>query len=291
MNKPRVVVFGYSEVGYVCLECLLQREVNVVAVFSHQDDPGENHWFRSVPQLAQAHGLPLFTPESLKAPVWEQRLREELRPDLIFSFYYRRLIPMRLLDLAPLGAFNMHGSLLPKYRGKAPVNWAVLNGEDHGGATLHHMVAKPDAGDVVDQERVPIGERDPAAVVMRRVVAAARQVLERRLEQLLAGTAPREPQAAAAATYFGGRTPEDGRIDWRWPARRSFNLVRAVTRPYPGAFADFPDGRRLIVWWAEPEPAEPGAPPGTILSNQPLRIAAGDGILTVTDYEWQAAPG
>jgi methionyl-tRNA formyltransferase len=272
-------------VGYICLEYLLQRQAQVVAVFTHQDDPGETHWFRSVPQLAREHGLPTFTPDSLKEPEWERVFREELRPDLIFSFYYRRMIPMRLLQPARLGAFNMHGSYLPKYRGRAPVNWAVLNGEDHSGATLHHMVGKPDAGDIVDQERVPIGERDTAAQVMEKIVPASLRVLARQWDHLVQGTAPRTPQDPAEATYFGGRRPADGRIDWHWPTRRIFNLIRAVTRPYPGAFADMPDGRRLLVWWGE---AGAGAGlPGQILSEQPLTIATADGALAITDHEWR----
>ena len=114
------------------------------------------------------------------------------------------------------------------------MNWAILNGEDHIGATLHHMVAGPDAGDIVDQKRVPIGERDTSAEVMARVVNAAVEVLDRQLDALLSGTAPRHPQDAARASYFTGRKPEDGRIDWNWSSRRIFNLIRAVTRPFPG---------------------------------------------------------
>lgn len=279
-------MFAYSEVGYVCLELLLERRLNVAALFTHRDDPREQRWFRAPAELAAARGIPVYTPEDLKDPAWEPLLARDV--DLVFSFYYRHLIPMRLLRHARLGAFNLHGSLLPKYRGKAPVNWAVLNGEDHTGATLHHMVRQADAGDIVDQERVPIGERDTAAQVMARVITAARQVLERQLDNLLRGAAPRTPQDPAQATYFGGRRPEDGRIDWRQPARALFNLVRAVTRPYPGAFADFPGRGRLLVWWAEPL-AEDG-PPGAILSQEPLVVGAGQGSLRLTDFEWRALP-
>jgi methionyl-tRNA formyltransferase len=282
-----VVVFAYSELGCVCLELLLKRGVRVVGLFTHQDDPRETRWFRSVGELAAAYGVPVFIPTDLKSPACERLMLQELRPELVFSFYYRHMIPMRLLGAARLGAFNMHGSLLPKYRGKAPVNWAVLHGEDHTGATLHHMVQKPDAGDLVDQQRVPIGGRDTAAQVTERVIAAAREVLDRQLKNLLRGAAPRIPQDHAQATYFGGRTPEDGRIDWRQPARAIFNLVRAVTRPYPGAFADFADGRRLVVWWAEPEAR--GGSPGEALSDAPLVIAAGKGSLRITDFEWRQA--
>lgn len=284
-EAPRVLVFGYSEVGYVCLELLLERGVNVVAVFTHQDDPKEQRWFRSVPELARENKIPTYTPDNLKSPEWEKLVRQEIRPDLIFSFYYRSMIPMRLLESARLGAFNMHGSYLPKYRGKAPVNWAVLNGEEHIGATLHYMVAKPDAGDIVDQEKVPIGPVDTAAKVMRRVVAAARQVLGRQLASLLQGTAPRTPQDHSQATYFGGRRPEDGRIDWQQPAKKIFNLVRAVTKPYPGAYADFANGRRLLVWWAEV--LEGKSEPGVVLSKEPLVIGTGEGSLKITEYEWR----
>src|SRR6185437_13838152 len=190
-DRPRALVFAYSEVGYVLLELLLARGINVVGVFTHEDDPKEKRWFRSVKELAKMHAIAVFKPKSLRnEPEIERQIRDELKPDIIFSFYYRHLIPMSLLETARLGAFNMHGSLLPRYRGKAPVNWAILNGENHIGATLHHMVARPDAGDVVDQARVPIGERDTSAEVMSRVVHAAVEVLERQLDALLSGTAP-----------------------------------------------------------------------------------------------------
>lgn len=290
MNEPapRVVVFAYSEVGYRCLERLLQRGVNVVAVFTHEDDPGEQQWFHSVGRLAEQQGVPTYKPTTLQAPALEALVRGQLRPDLIFSFYYRRMIPLRLLRPARLGAFNLHGSYLPRYRGRAPVNWAILNGEDHTGATLHHMVGRADAGDIVDQERVPIGPRETAAQVTERLVVAAVQVLDRQLTNLLQGTAPRTPQDESLATCFGGRKPEDGRINWSWPAHRIFNLIRAVTRPYPGAFADFPDGRRLLVWWAEPV-AQQGSP-GQILSSNPLLVATGEGALHVTDFDWLPVP-
>jgi methionyl-tRNA formyltransferase len=284
LPRPRLAVFGYSEVGYRCLECLLDRGTQVVAVFTHQDRPGETPWFRSVADLAERRHVPVFKPDRLREPEWEKMVKFEARPDLVFSFYYRNMIPLRLIEGARLGAFNMHGSFLPKYRGRAPVNWAVLNGETWTGATLHHMTAEADAGDIVDQEKVPIGDRDTAAQVMARVTEAAVLVLNRQLENLLRGEAPRHPQDHSQATYFGGRRPEDGRIDWSKPAGQLFNLIRAVTRPYPGALADFPDGRRLVVWWAEIEPGQ--SRPGTILSESPLVIATGKDLLRVTEFDW-----
>jgi len=288
MNDPRIIVFGYSEVGYACLELLLRRKARVVAVFTHEDKPGENLWFRSVAALAREHDIPVFTPESLKSPEWEERIRS-LKPDIIFSFYYRNMIPSRLLELAPLGAFNMHGSYLPKYRGRAPVNWAVLNGETLTGATLHHMVKRADAGDIVDQEPVTIGAEETAFQVLQKVQAAALKVLDRQLPAILAGRAPRHPQDGRQATYFSGRRPEDGRIDWQAPAITIFNLIRAVTRPFPGAFTDCGNAR-LMIWWAKPLPSfsEMGETiaPGQVVSLDPLIVATGKGFLQITDFQW-----
>jgi methionyl-tRNA formyltransferase len=181
---------------------------------------------------------------------------------------------------ARLGAFNMHGSLLPKYRGRAPVNWAILHGEAQVGATLHHMVKRADAGDIVDAQAVAVDPDETAFDAMGKVVGAARLVLERQIDALLAGTAPRTPQDEGQATYFGGRTPEDGRIDWTWPAARIVNLVRAVAAPFPGAFSDGEAGR-FYVWRAR---AGVGAGvAGTVLKAAPLTIACGDGALEIVE--------
>jgi len=212
-----------------------------------------------------------------------------MRPDLILSGYYRNMISTKILGLAPLGAFNMHGSLLPKYRGRAPINWAVLHGEPRIGMTLHRMVKAPDAGGVVDFEGVDIGPRDTAEQAFRKVLPCARRVLERQIDALLAGTARETPQDESQATYFGGRTPEDGRIDWTRTSVQIFNLIRAVTDPYPGAFTDIADSR-LMVWWAEPRPPVPGSRPGQILSLTPLTVATADGALELTKTEWRGPP-
>ncbi|MGH8297565.1 MAG: formyltransferase family protein, partial [Steroidobacteraceae bacterium] len=163
----------------------------------------------------------------------------------IFSFYYRSMLGADILSSARRAALNMHGSLLPKYRGRAPVNWAILNGELQTGATLHYMVDRADAGDIVDQLAVPILEDDDAREVFGKVTAAAEIVLARSLPGLIEGNAPRRPQPIEPGQYFGRRRPEDGRIDWSVPAVRVHNLVRAVAPPFPGAFTEV-DGHK---WW------------------------------------------
>jgi len=289
-DRPRIVFFGYSEVGYTCLDLLLQRGDNVVALITHEDNPNEKIWFKTPAVAAREHGVPVYTPESVNTPEWIERIAA-LKPDLILSVYYRHMISTKILELPRLGAFNMHGSLLPKFRGRAPINWAIVEGVTEAGMTLHRMVKRPDAGAIVDQAGAPIEPRDTAEQVFRKVMPLAREVLARQIDALLAGTARETPQDDSQATYFTGRKPEDGRISWNTTTARIFNLVRAVTDPYPGAFCDIGDAR-LMVWWAEtdsPEAKDRRGAPGEILSLHPLVIATGDGALHVTRSEWVSA--
>jgi len=236
-RSPRAVVFAYHDVGVRCLRTLLARGVDVALVFTHLDDPGEDIWFDSVARHARWHGIPVLTPQDPNAPEMIERVRA-LSPDFLFSFYYRSMLGAELLSLPARGAYNMHGSLLPKYRGRVPVNWAVLNGERETGATLHAMVAKPDAGDVVDSEPVPILPDDTAVEVFRKVTVAAEVALHRCLPSLIAGSARRTPQDLAAGSYYGRRSARDGAIDWRRGALAAHNLIRAVAPPYPGAYSE-----------------------------------------------------
>ena len=290
MSRPRILFFGYSEVGYDCLSLLLERGDNVVALITHEDNPHEKIWFKTPAVAACEKGIPVFTPEKVNTPEWLERIAA-LQPDLILSVYYRNMISSRILALPRLGAFNMHGSLLPKYRGRAPINWAVLHGEPRIGMTLHRMVKSADAGAIVDQEGVDIGPRDTAEQAFRKVLPCARRVLARQIDALLSGTARETAQDDAQATYFGGRKPEDGRIAWTQTSAQIFNLIRAVTDPYPGAFVDV-GGVRLMVWWAEtdsPATHSRRGAPGEVLSVSPLVVATGDGALELTWTEWRGA--
>ena len=242
---PRAVVFAYSEVGVRCVRELLAQGVEIPLLFTHADDPGENRWFGSVQQLAEAHGVRVETPDDPNTPEWIAA-GTAANPDFVFSFYYRHMLGKAWLDVPRLGALNMHGSLLPKYRGRAPVHWAILNGETATGASLHYMVEKPDAGALVDQQSVPILENDTALEVSVKVAAAAEQVLRRSLPALAAGSAQARPLDLGAGSYFGRRRPEDGRIDWRRAARTVHDLVRAVAPPFPGAFTEV-NGCRLAI--------------------------------------------
>jgi methionyl-tRNA formyltransferase len=242
----RAVVFAYSEVGVRCLAELLDQEIRIPLVFTHADDPKERRWFASVRELAEAQGIKVVMPDDPNAVEWLAEGRRA-RPDFVFSFYYRHMLSAAWLALPKRGALNMHGSLLPKYRGRAPVHWAILCGETVTGASLHYMLEKPDAGALVDQQAVPIGADDTALVVSERVAEAAQTVMRRSLPKLIAGTAGARPLDLAQGSYFGRRRPEDGRIDWGRGARAIHDLVRAVAPPFPGAFTHV-NGQRLEVW-------------------------------------------
>ena len=207
-HAPRILFFGYSEVGYECLSLLLERGDNVVALITHEDNPNEKIWFKTPAVAARKQNVPTFTPDNVNTPEWRERIAA-LKPDLILSVYYRHMIGTKILAMPPLGAFNMHGSLLPKYRGRAPINWAVLHGEPRLGMTLHRMVKDPDAGAIVDQEGIDIAPRDTAEQAFRKVLPCARLVLARQIDPLLTGTAKETPQDDSQATYFTSRKPED----------------------------------------------------------------------------------
>ncbi|MYM25685.1 formyltransferase [Duganella sp. FT135W] len=241
--RKRAVVFGYHNVGVRCLKVLLAGGVDVALVVTHEDNASENIWFESVISLCQSEGIPYITPADAKSPELLEQVKA-VQPDLMFSFYYRNMLPAELLAVAP--AFNMHGSLLPEFRGRAPVNWAVLHGATETGATLHEMTVKPDAGAIVSQMEVPILPDDTAHEVFGKVQVAAEQALWRVLPSLLGGTAVRRHNDLSKGGYFSGRKPEDGRIDWSQPAQQVYNLHRAVAPPYPGAFTDV-GGVRYVI--------------------------------------------
>jgi methionyl-tRNA formyltransferase len=235
LQPSRAVVFAYHNVGFRCLSVLLAHGVKVPLVVTHTDNPDENIWFDSVARLAAEHDIPVITPDDPNAPEIIEQIRA-LQPDFLFSFYYRNMLKAPFLAIPKRGALNMHGSLLPKYRGRVPVNWAIIKGEKETGATLHYMTEKPDNGAIVDQQAVPILPDDTALEVFHKVTCAAEIALNRCLPALIAGTAQAQPQDLSKGGYFGGRRAEDGKIDWLLDAQAVHNLVRAVAPPYPGAY-------------------------------------------------------
>jgi UDP-4-amino-4-deoxy-L-arabinose formyltransferase/UDP-glucuronic acid dehydrogenase (UDP-4-keto-hexauronic acid decarboxylating) len=287
LKSSRCVLFAYHEMGYACMEALLKMGAPIAALFTHRDDSHEEIWWRSCAELAARNGVPVHIDESVEAVA---ATIGALKPSIIYSFSYRHLIPESVLELASHGAFNLHPSLLPAYRGRAPVNWVLVNGENETGVTLHHMVARADAGDIVGKRSVAIDDSDNALTLYHKLVPLGVELIDELHPKIVAGTAPRRKMDISKGSYFGRRKPEDGRIDWRWPARRIFNLVRAVTHPYPGAFC-FVGGRKLLVWESKigAESGSLGATGRVVreIADGALEIAAGDGsvIVKVVQFE------
>lgn len=281
MNN-NIVVCAYHNVGYRCIKELLNQGAQISLIFTHTDSPTEEIWFQSVRDLAEQYGIPCETTD-INLPENVEMVRS-IAPAFIFSFYYRTMIKAEVLSIPLLGALNLHGSYLPRYRGRVPVNWAVINGESETGATLHYMVEKPDAGDIVDQERVGIAFSDTAQDVFGKVADAAVVVLARSWPLLLHNNAPRRPMNLAEGNYCGGRKPADGRINWKNSAVQIYNLIRGVTHPYPGAFT-YLAGKKVLIWQAWP--VEGSGDPGHILSQSPLLTGTGQGVLEIRSLQFE----
>ena len=276
----KTVVLAYHNIGCIGIEALLRNGFDIKAVFTHRDNPGEKIWFNSVTELAASRNIPVFVPYDINHPMWVQRIRE-LEPDIIFSFYYRDLIDSSVLKLPKSGCMNLHGSLLPKYRGRCPINWVLVNGEKETGISLHYMTRRPDDGDVVIQKKIIISDDDTARSLHEKATNASSKMLDEILPQIKNGTAPRIPQDYSRATYFGGRRPKDGEIDWSKSAVKVRNLVRAVTIPYPGAFS-YVGNRKCLFWMVTALPESDQSPePGTIVSSDPFVIACGNGSVRI----------
>jgi len=276
----KAIIVAYHNMGCAGIEALLSNGFHIEAVFTYPDNAGEVIWFDSVAELASRHGIPVFAPDDINHPLWVEKIRM-MSPDILFSFYYRGLLGQAILDIPKAGCLNLHGSLLPKYRGRVPVNWVLVNGERETGVTLHYMTPRSDDGDIVSQHAVTIDAQDTAVSLNKKLVVAARTMLDECLPRLKAGTVLRQPQNHHAASYFGRRTAEDGAIDWNLSAAAINNLVRAVTRPYPGAFS-YRGQHKIIIWDAVPVATqEPQQPPGTVLCINPMRIACTHGALEV----------
>ncbi len=277
--SSKAVVFAYHDIGCAGIEALLDAGYEIAAVFTHADDPRENNFFGSVAQLCARHGIAVHAPEDANHPLWVERIAK-LNADFIFSFYYRNLLSDAVLSTARQGAFNLHGSLLPKYRGRAPANWVLVNGETETGVTLHRMVKRADAGAILAQQAVAIERSDTGLTLHAKLRAAAVSLLRDALPQLAAGKLTETAQDESQATCFGRRTAADGKLVWQQPAEALFNLIRAVTQPYPGAFCAVGE-HKLIVWQCEVVKGNEGLAPGRVISVNPLRIACAEDSLVI----------
>ena len=275
----KAIVLAYHNIGCVGIRALLDHGYEIQAVFTHEDDHNENIWFESVAELAAVNNIPVFAPENINHPIWVEKIRQ-MQPDILFSFYYRKMVSKNILDIPHAGCLNLHGSYLPRYRGRCPVNWVLINGETETGVTLHYMTAKPDDGDIAGQKKIPIEDTDTALSLHAKLASAAKALLNEKLPGILRNDVERKAQQTSEASYFGGRRPEDGEISWHGSATTIRNLVRAVTRPYPGAYS-FLGNRKCFFWQVAIAENPMDAAPGTIIDTSPLTIACGEGAVVV----------
>ena len=284
--RMKAVVFAYHNIGIVGLEALVRGRFDIQAIFSHLDDPGENIWFGSVAEWGKKNRISVFCPENVNTPEWIETIRK-ISPEVIFSFYYRNLLGRDILMIPSMGSFNLHGSMLPAYRGRCPVNWVLVNGERRTGVTLHYIIEAPDAGEIVGQKEILIEFEDTAYTLYQKLCVKTNELLEEVLPLIKKGIAPRVAQNLKQGSYYGGRRPEHGKIDWRWPVMRIYNLVRAVTEPYPGAFTHLSQGEKLFIWWVLPEEdSVSNRPVGTLeFEKDSVYVRASDGRLRLLDIE------
>ncbi|HUT53552.1 MAG TPA: formyltransferase [bacterium] len=283
----KAVVFAYHTMGAIGIRALIKHGFTLPKVYTHDDDPRENIWFESVAELCRQHDIPCAAPPDVNTPAVVTEIKS-LQPDIMFSFFYRQMLKSELLAIPPRGALNLHPSLLPRYRGRSPLNWVLVKGERKTGVTLHYMVEKPDAGGIVAQAETEIAKEDTAKTLHDKLAALAADMLDQALPRIRAGTAPNRPLDLAQGSYFGGRKPEDGRIDWTQSCWEVYNLVRAVTRPWPGAFSYFM-GEKVMVWMVSPDDAAPGllASGEMDIEDDQVHVGARFGSVRLTEIEFK----
>ena len=238
MLDKKIILFVYSQFGFDTLKHLFEKVYTIAAVFTHTDNKSEHIWFPSVIDYAKSCGIPVFISEKHDLNQHIQMLKD-INPHIILSVYYRYLIPLSILGIPAYGAYNIHGSILPHFRGKAPVNWAILKGATETGLTLHEMVEKPDAGGIIDQKKCIINLFDTAGDIVDKMKPMLITMLDDNIDTLLNGTAQKTPFNIQDGSYFSGRTEKDGEINP--DTMNNFdvhNLVRSLqpSPQYPAAF-------------------------------------------------------
>jgi methionyl-tRNA formyltransferase len=284
----RIVLLCATARGLAVLDTLaLLARGDTLTVASFREEPIEPPFLEAIRERAAAFGARFHETRTIGtvASVWSEPV------DLLLAVSWRYFVPSAVYRRVRLGAFVIHDSLLPRYRGFSPTVWAVANGEPETGATLFHMSETIDAGDIVDQRRVPIGPEDRIGTVMNRVTEAYLDLMRANFPALRAGTAPRRPQDESLATVARRRTPEDNRIDWSMPTRTVYNLIRAVTRPYRGAYTYF-GPRRVVIWDAEPAGGLPAGAPGSVgyTADGRVSVTTGNGQLLLLEVEIDGEP-
>jgi methionyl-tRNA formyltransferase len=286
----RIVFMGNHNMGVICLKRLIDLGEQIVGVVAHpdNDDPHETVWYDSVKELALGHGLKVFQPNDVNTPEFVATL-SSLKPDLIVVVSFRQILKKGVIQVPQKGVINVHPSLLPRYRGRANIAWAIINGETKTGVTVHYIDEKIDTGPIVVQKEVEIRFEDTVNTVLDRVTQLYPVALEEALQKVKGGFKG-TPQTSENASYYGRRYPKDGAIDWNKSAMSIYNLIRAVTHPYPGAFTSLGQ-KKVFLWEATPiEDSVQGAAVGTVVEaaeGKGFVVATGSGKLLVRRVQYE----
>ena len=283
----RVVFMGTPDIAATCLQAVLDAGVEVVGVYTQPDRPknrGMKLAFSPVKEVALAKGLPVFQPENFREEETVEQLRA-LQPDVVAVVAYGRILPQKVLDIPTRGCINIHASLLPKYRGSAPYQWAVLNGEKETGVTAMYLCREMDAGDMIDKESTPIGENETAGELLDRLALLGARLLVKTLDRFAAGEVAGIPQDHAAATYAPMLDKSVCPIDWSKSAQQVHDHVRGL-HPWPVATAELA-GTKFKIHATVVIPGKTGAQPGTILglTKTGLQVACGEGAVEIRSLQ------
>ena len=284
----RIVFMGTPDFAVPCLQRLLEDGHEVPAVFTQPDKPVGRHAVLTPPpvkQLALSHGIPVYQPTKMRDGTVAALLRE-LAPDCLVVVAYGRILPQEILDVPPRGCVNIHGSLLPRYRGAAPIQWSVIRGETVTGVTSMFMDAGMDTGDIIDTLTTPIGENETAGELFERLAPLGARLLSATLAAIADGTVTRRPQNDAEATMAPMLEKAMGRLDLTRPARELHNQVRGMN-PWPGAFCTA-GGKTLKIH--ETRVAAGSGAPGTLLCADPVTVACGEGALQLVTVQPEGKP-
>ncbi len=269
--------------GVVGINALIRAGFKIPLVFTYENNSEEDIWFDSVSELCKKESIGFVVPQNPNTSEWIAKIKAQ-KPDIIFSFYYRTMLSEEILAVPQYGAYNLHGSYLPFYRGRCPVNWVLIKGEPYTGVTLHEMVEKPDAGEIVSQQKVEIAFEDTALTLFGKLQKAAGEMLADVLPRMLRGDFTKFPQDISRGSYYGGRKPEDGIILWQKSAVDIYNLIRGVTRPYPGAFC-YLNEKKIIIWWGVPQQEGLSCPGRITVADSRVLIGTGRGFIELVEVE------
>ncbi|MDN4592453.1 methionyl-tRNA formyltransferase [Polycladomyces subterraneus] len=278
---------GTPDFAVPSLQVLVEQAYPIVGVVTQPDRPKGRKQVLTPPPVktaALSYGIPVFQPEKLRDPTALQEILA-LKPDLVVTAAYGQLLPSELLEAPRWGCINVHASLLPKYRGGAPIHHALINGEKETGVTIMYMVEQLDAGDILSQRAIPIEETDHVGSLHDKLSRLGAELLMETIPALLAGKIQPVPQDESLVTYAPNIRREDERIDWSKPARAIFNRVRGL-HPWPVAFTMW-QGKPLKVWWVEVADVQHDSVPGTVLNVEEdgITVAAGEGAVVIQELQ------